>query len=100
MNPRPSDYKSDALPAELRQPIPPGKLTKNQSGNLFTEPIIRADTLPLRTHNGTENKVSTHPLVEQTKLLQPLALRKMGLRILSRPNYPQKNLATKFTAGR
>jgi hypothetical protein len=25
LNPRPSDYKSDALPAELRQPFPPGK---------------------------------------------------------------------------
>ena len=25
-----------------------------------------ADTLPLRTHNGTENKVSTPPPAEQT----------------------------------
>ena len=25
LNPRPSDYKSDALPAELRQPYPPGE---------------------------------------------------------------------------
>jgi hypothetical protein len=29
LNPRPSDYKSDALPAELRQPFPPRKYPEN-----------------------------------------------------------------------
>ena len=53
LNPRPSDYKSDALPAELRQPFPPG----NRPGN----PQIRTGTLPLCTHYGTEIKVSTPP---------------------------------------
>src|ERR1700678_2173398 len=35
LNPRPSDYKSDALPAELRQPYPPG--------NQFGRPKINPD---------------------------------------------------------
>ena len=35
LNPRPSDYKSDALPAELRQPIPPSKRLKT------TRPEVR-----------------------------------------------------------
>ena len=41
LNPRPSDYKSDALPAELRQPDHP----KNIAGNTGKW----AGTLPLRT---------------------------------------------------
>ena len=32
-----------------------------------TVPASRTDTLPLRTHNGTEIKVSTPPSAEQTK---------------------------------
>ena len=57
LNPRPSDYKSDALPAELRQPEP----TRNRSG------IPRkAHTLVLCTHHGTGLKVSIPPCWEQT----------------------------------
>jgi hypothetical protein len=59
LNPRPSDYKSDALPAELRQPNPPEKPVR--------KPETRADTLPLRTSNGTEIKVSTGGWAEQTR---------------------------------
>ncbi len=62
LNPRPSDYKSDALPAELRQPNPPEKRIRMPS----SRPEKRADTLPLRTHHGTESKVSTAPRSEQT----------------------------------
>jgi hypothetical protein len=62
LNPRPSDYKSDALPAELRQPYPPG----NQFGRPKINPIECADTLPLRTFNGIEIKVSTPRRAEQT----------------------------------
>jgi hypothetical protein len=51
LNPRPSDYKSDALPAELRQPNSPEDPVRNSE--------TRTDTLPLRTYNGTEIKVST-----------------------------------------
>ena len=40
LNPRPSDYKSDALPAELRQPDHPKMLPGNTGKS--------ADTLPLR----------------------------------------------------
>jgi hypothetical protein len=58
LNPRPSDYKSDALPAELRQPIPPG----NRPG----DPKKRTGTPPLRPYYGTEIKVSTPPRTEQT----------------------------------
>ena len=59
LNPRPSDYKSDALPAELRQPYPPGNNPGDQFGHPKSIPMNRADTLPLRTFNGTEIKVST-----------------------------------------
>src|SRR6185437_6033225 len=69
LNPRPSDYKSDALPAELRQPFrrrrpwrkpprPPGK----PSGKLKNH----AHTLSLRMFFGTELKVSTRLTAEQT----------------------------------
>jgi hypothetical protein len=64
LNPRPSDYKSDALPAELRQLIPPESIPESPK----PVPFPCAGTLPLRTHNGTEIKVSTPPPPEQTRL--------------------------------
>jgi hypothetical protein len=39
LNPRPSDYKSDALPAELRQPFPP-----ETAPDIFFDPRSRART--------------------------------------------------------
>src|ERR1700690_23000 len=62
LNPRPSDYKSDALPAELRQPVHSG----NQPGILKTIPFGCTGTLLLSTLNGTEIKVSTPLPREQT----------------------------------
>src|SRR6185369_1236501 len=49
LNPRPSDYKSDALPAELRQP----DHLKQIAGNAGKS----ADTLLLRALHGTVSKV-------------------------------------------
>ena len=63
LNPRPSDYKSDALPAELRQPFPP----ETAPGILLLIPQPRTDTLPLRAYHGTKIKVSTHGAVEQER---------------------------------
>ena len=58
LNPRPSDYKSDALPAELRQPKAILRLNR------------RAGTLPFSAHYGTETKVSTAADPEQTQRKQ------------------------------
>ena len=59
LNPRPSDYKSDALPAELRQP----DHLKQIAGNAGKS----ADTLLLRALHGTVSKVSTQERAEQTE---------------------------------
>src|ERR1039458_4272038 len=72
LNPRPSDYKSDALPAELRQPFPPG----NRPGN--TE--IRTGTLTPRTHHGIEIKVSTPPASGANRERQGLGTKGLGTR--------------------
>ena len=57
LNPRPSDYKSDALPAELRQlsgrPRGPPCHPKTGASD------FRANTLLLRAYHGTGLKVST-----------------------------------------
>ncbi len=47
LNPRPSDYKSDALPAELRQPMPPRKLapeSRRRRGHTPAPRILRHRT--------------------------------------------------------
>jgi hypothetical protein len=58
LNPRPSDYKSDALPAELRQPDHYKTLPGNHRE-------IRGHTPAPRIH-GTVSKVSTPETAEQT----------------------------------
>ena len=78
LNPRPSDYKSDALPAELRQPIPPG----NRPGI----PEIRAGTLTPRTHHGIEIKVSTPPASGANRERQGLGTKGLGTRKHFRAN--------------
>jgi hypothetical protein len=55
LNPRPSDYKSDALPAELRQP------------KAFQRTERCADTLLFSAYHGTEVKVSIAAQPEQTR---------------------------------
>ncbi len=73
LNPRPSDYKSDALPAELRQP----KNASQHRGivlatrNPTPETVICAGTLLLRAYHGTVSKVSIRRRVEQPALLRP-----------------------------
>src|SRR6516164_1012197 len=62
LNPRPSDYKSDALPAELRQP--------DHLKRLPEIPEKSAGTLLLRAYHGTVSKVSTASSVEQTSPFQ------------------------------
>ena len=77
LNPRPSDYKSDALPAELRQP----KNASQHRGivlatrNPTPETVIRAGTLLLRAYHGTVSKVSTRRRVEQTRTSPPISFR-------------------------
>ena len=59
LNPRPSDYKSDALPAELRQLFgvrPSGPPT--HSGTLAEARNVRGHTPTFRVH-GSEIKVNT-----------------------------------------
>jgi hypothetical protein len=63
LNPRPSDYKSDALPAELRQPLPTGE---PPSESLKPYRPNALDTLPLSTYCGTKIKVSILRVAEQT----------------------------------
>ena len=102
LNPRPSDYKSDALPAELRQPFPSGNhqgtRSKNQPGDPKTVPKPRTDTLPLRTLNGTEIKVSTPPPPEQTNPDFPSRrtslVRDPGCRLSARPRRGSSSSAT------
>ena len=58
LNPRPSDYKSDALPAELRQPS--FQIQKSTGFARSTpetyprKPMESASTLPLRAYHGTD----------------------------------------------
>src|SRR6201987_5822299 len=69
LNPRPSDYKSDALPAELRQPSERSAHRKTPTATVRKtppEPSKRADTLGLRAFMGTEFKVSIAPPADQT----------------------------------
>ena len=66
LNPRPSDYKSDALPAELRQPFPPGDHPEEQRGDKKPSRKCKR-THPRYAHNGTEIKVSIPPPTEQTR---------------------------------
>jgi hypothetical protein len=47
-------------------PNPPWNHAKNRFGRLKSIPQTRTDTLPPRTFNGTEIKVSTPPPREQT----------------------------------
>jgi hypothetical protein len=39
LNPRPSDYKSDALPAELRQPEQPWFLHRKKTGQPVSQQV-------------------------------------------------------------
>jgi hypothetical protein len=59
LNPRPSDYKSDALPAELRQPLPPGKHTENSSETNSTIP------------NAHGHTPTPHTTAQRTRLAHP-----------------------------
>jgi hypothetical protein len=66
LNPRPSDYKSDALPAELRQPKDGFPCFAKPLRHPEIYPVIRAGTLLLRAYHGTVSKVSTPQTPQQT----------------------------------
>jgi hypothetical protein len=102
LNPRPSDYKSDALPAELRQPFPPGKYPENQFQRPKSIPKTRTDTLPLRTFNGTEIKVSTPRRAEQTGPAQhenwPLSTAKTQRAASAQSRFASKSVASRLNS--
>ncbi len=70
LNPRPSDYKSDALPAELRQPsLQIQKSTgfaRSTPETYPRKPMESASTLPHHADHGTEVKISILPQAGQT----------------------------------
>ncbi len=60
LNPRPSDYKSDALPAELRQPFPPGNALKTKT-NARNESRRRVRTHSRSARSTAQKSRLAHP---------------------------------------
>ena len=67
LNPRPSDYKSDALPAELRQPANDPFRCRSATPETVPGTLKNADTPAPRTLIGTEPKISIANAFGQTR---------------------------------
>jgi hypothetical protein len=89
LNPRPSDYKSDALPTELRQPLfkgsalraSPSRPARAGQRSLFAHPLaLFALPVPSATHTNTSARMAQRRKYSLTAFgVQPRAARAMAL---------------------